>query len=164
MNCSCMENNSADKCVKNGFVLMEVFIVLAIMSILSTIAFPYFAQWMKNTEYRSSAREIMNTLREARSMAISKNLEHRVEFESMNRRFRVIQGNRASDSNDWSVVIYDWRTLPPGVHLKSNVDAVHLNTSGTANTGTVCIMDNMLNTKYEIRIARTGRIRIPTIL
>jgi prepilin-type N-terminal cleavage/methylation domain-containing protein len=143
-----------------GFTMLEMMIVLAVIMILSTIALPYSLQWIRNTEHRTAARSLLNILRETRSRAISTNFEHRVEVESVNKRFRVVQGNRADNSSEWNFIVCDWRCLPAGIHLSSNVNAVHLNSNGTANGGTIKIQDNTNVTKYEVRITRTGRIRI----
>jgi len=146
-----------------GFTLMEVIIVVLIVAVLSAISIPVSAQWIRNSEYRTSARSILYVLRVARSKAIASNLEHRVEFENENRRYRVTRGNRSNNSIDWSTVIYDWTVLPQGVHLSTNVDLIQVNTNGTANGGTISIKDETNRTRYEVRIARTGRIRMPTI-
>lgn len=149
---------------KTGFTLIEVIIVVSLVMLLSAIAVPSYVQWSRNAEYRVSARNIFYLLRETRSKAITSNLEHRVEFEPVNRRYRVIRGNRSSNSANWNTVICDWIVLPPKVQLDINVDVIHMNTNGTANGGTIKIQDNANTTKYEVRIARTGRIRIPVVL
>ena len=148
-------------CGNKGFTVAEVLVVLALLTIISTIAVPAYAQWLNNAEYRMSARSVLYALREARSKAITTNLEHRVEFESVNRKYRVMQGNRASNSSDWSIVVYDWTILPPQVHMQANVEKIHLNPTGTANAGTIKIQDAAAVARYEVRVANTGRIRIP---
>jgi len=148
---------------KYGFTLLEAVIVIALIAIISAIAVPLSLQWAQNNEYRASARKILYVLREAKSSAIASNLEHRVEFENENRRYRVTRGNRSNNSIDWSTVIYDWTVLPPGVHLSTNVDLIQVNTNGTANGGTISIKDETNRIRYEVRIARTGRIRMPTV-
>jgi type II secretion system protein H len=146
---------------KQGFTLTELMVVVAIMMILAGIALPLYIQWLQSTEYRTSARTILCTLRETRSMAITTNLEHRVEFDNANRRYRVMRGNRSSNSSDWNTVARDWNVLPPMVHIHANVEKIHLNPTGMANPGTIEIRDTAANKKYEIRVANTGRARIP---
>jgi len=147
-----------------GFTIVEVVIVLLVVAVLSAIAIPAYNQWSQNTEYRESAKNIFYILRETRSRAITTNLEHRIEFESSNRRYRVTRGDRSSNSIRWDMVVFDWIALPPSVNMNTNTGMIHMNTNGTANGGTIKIQDHMNATKYEVRIARTGRIRIPWLL
>jgi len=147
-----------------GFTIMEAMVVMVIITILSIFAVPYSQQWIRNSEYKAAARSMVNILRATRSNAINKNLEHRVEFETGNKRFRVIQGNKSIDSNEWNTVISDWQSLPPSVSFSANVEAIHMNPNGTANGGTISILDNMQVTKYEVCVTKTGRIRIPAAL
>jgi Tfp pilus assembly protein FimT len=142
---------------------MERMITVAIVAVISAIAVPASHQWIHNAEYRATARSSVNVLREARSRAIAGKLEHKVEFEMLNRRYRVIRGNRVSNSADWSTVVFDWTAFPEGVNVTINVDAIHINTNGTANGGTISIQDNEMRTPYGVRMARTGRIRIPIL-
>jgi prepilin-type N-terminal cleavage/methylation domain-containing protein len=150
-----------DQRTQQGFTLTEVVVVVALAAILAGLALPPFIQWLKNAEYRASARNILSILRETKSKAITSNREHRVEFESVNRRYRVTRGDRANNSSDWSTVVYDWTILPPQVHMHANVEKIHMNTNGTSNAGTIKIQDAAAVKKYEVIVASTGRIRIP---
>ncbi len=144
-----------------GITFFELLVVMALISILSAIAAPVYSQWSGNIEYRSVARRVFQVLREARSRAIVTCLEHRVEFDPENKRYRVTQGNRNFNSESWNTVIYDWEQCPNNVRLEANVLAIHLNPNGTANAGTISILDDAHKTRYEIKVARTGRMRIP---
>lgn len=152
------------RCTGRGFTLLELMIVVVIMVILAVLAAPSFAEWQKDLECRAVTRNIVSTLRYARSRAINTNLEHRVEYEPENRRYRLIQGDRANQSNNWNTIVCDWIVLPPGVHLDTNVNPVHLNTNGTANGGTISIQDATNKTKFKVIVVSTGRIRIPAKL
>ena len=87
-----------------------------------------------------------------------------MEYETEKGRYRLMQGDRSVNSSHWDTIVYDWTVLPPGVHLESNVNAVHLNTNGTSNGGTICIQDASKKTRFKVIVASTGRIRIPWIL
>ncbi len=147
-----------------GFTLMEIMVVIILITVLSLFAVPYSQLWIRNSEYKAAARNMVNVLRETRSKAINKNLEHRVEFEQGNKRFRVTQGNKSIDSDEWNTIVSDWQSLPGGVHFFANIDAIHLNPNGTASGGTISIQDDMRATKYEVCVTKTGRIRIPAVL
>jgi prepilin-type N-terminal cleavage/methylation domain-containing protein len=144
-----------------GFTLVELFVVLALIGTLASLAAFLYSRWVDNIVYRSTASHVFHLLREARSRAIATCLEHRVEFDSKNNRYRVTQGDRNINSGNWSTIVYDWAVCPPNVDLDANIDAIHLNPNGTANAGTISILDNTRKTRYEVKVARTGRIRIP---
>lgn len=145
---------------QRGFTLTEIIVVAALTATLAGIALPPFIQWMQHAEHRASARNILSVLRETRSMAIATNLEHRVEFDNSNRRYRVTRGDRASNSSNWSTVVRDWNVLPSPVNMYANIDKIHLNPTGSANPGTIQIQDTAYVKKFEVRIANTGRVRI----
>ena len=150
---------------EHGFSLMEMILAIGVMVIISAIAIPSFAQWVDGAEYRKTSRHVLLLLQEARSKAITDNAEYRVEFDSDNQRYRMTRGDRSSGSLNWDTVVYDWFAPPPGVNISANVENIHLNPNGTANAGTICIQDGQTHTThYEVRIARTGRIRIPVFL
>lgn len=143
-----------------GFTVNELLISIIIMSVLFILATPMFMKLRESIVCREAARVIVSTLRVARSRAIATNAEHKVEFEPANRRYRLLQGDRPHDSIDWNTVIQDWAFLPAGVNLQANVRAIHLNTNGTANGGTVHIQNSDRATKYRVVVASTGRIRV----
>jgi Tfp pilus assembly protein FimT len=151
---------SCKLCLQQGFSHIEIIIVAGLTAILFGIALPPTMQWVQSAEYRASARIILCALREAKSKAIATNLEHRVEFENANKRFRIRRGNRASNSSDWNTVVQDWSTLPPKVFMNANVTKIHLNPMGTSNAGTITIQDENGQAKYHVRITSTGRARI----
>ncbi len=146
---------------QNGFTLTELMIVVLIASVLSAMAIPSFVQWRRNLEFRKTTRDVVSILRLARSSAIRTNLEHRVEYAANNKQYRMTQGNRPNNSTSWNTVVFDWIELPAGVRIDANVNTIQLNTNGTANGGTIRVQNDALKTVYEIRVARTGRIRIP---
>lgn len=162
---------------------MELIVVVAIIGILVAITLPNVFAWVQNSRYREAARNLASTLRDARSRAISTNLEHEVQVDTNGARYRMIRGDRASNtpnplvhSNDdgnanWTIVM-DWVELDPvGIKLKSaedcNSDAdvnYELNPNGTAVSGYICIMDKSAAPvrKHQVGIASstTGRVVI----
>lgn len=56
-----------------GFSLIEMMIVVAIVAIVSAIAFPSYRVWIQNTKIRSTAESIQNGLQIARAEAVKRN-------------------------------------------------------------------------------------------
>jgi len=143
-----------------GFTVDELLISIIIMTVVGTLMTPALMEWRQRLTCREAARAVISTLRAARAKAIATNREHKVEFESANGRYRILQGNRANNSIDWNTIIENWALLPMGVNLDANVGSIHLNTNGTASSGTISIQDRTRVTKYRVVVASTGRIRV----
>jgi Tfp pilus assembly protein FimT len=156
---------------QEGASLLELLCVLAIMLVLMAFSVPSFAQWRDNGHYRSAARELASSIRESRMRAIKSNLEHRIEIDISNGRYRLTHGNRAANStaSSWgNNVIRDWTLLPQVVQLRANADCsvtqgtvfLHFNPYGSSNTRYVCVFDqhNMRRFQVGVGFAATGRV------
>jgi prepilin-type N-terminal cleavage/methylation domain-containing protein len=143
-----------------GFSQMELLVVIAVLGIVLSLAAPAAGTWIESLAYRQTARDLLSILRDARSRAITLNREHRMEFDDDQNRFRLLQGNRGTDSNQWDTVVYDWTSPPHPVRIASNIAYIHLNTNGTANGGMISVKEGTARTRYDVRISRTGRFRI----
>lgn len=160
------------KASNKGFTLTELLVIIALTGILAVIAIPSFTGWIVKMRYRESARNIASTLRDARSRAIGKNIEHRVEFDVVNDKYRMTAGNRAYNSSSFSDVIMDYVQLPSEAKLKSgpscdqdtniNIQFNPDGSSGSGGTTSVCVLDVNNVQKFKIRMASTttGRIVI----
>jgi prepilin-type N-terminal cleavage/methylation domain-containing protein len=144
---------------ERGFTFLELMVAILIFSVICSITYPVYKEWHKNLIYKKAAREVVRVFRETRSRAISLNREHRIEFEADSNKYRVMQGNRASDSSEWNIIVQDWTTFPTEVLFSVNESKIQLNTNGTANGGTITIKDAFANPKFAIIVNRTGRIR-----
>ena len=89
------------------------------------------------------------------------NREHRVEFETVNGRYGLRSGNRPNNSY-WQAAppIVCWQVCTPGVHFSANVHSVQFNTNGTANAGTITVINLDMKKVFEVVVTRTGRIRV----
>lgn len=152
---------------------MELLCALAIMLILITFSAPSFVKWRENGLYRSAARELVSSTRESRMRAIKTNLEHRVEIDINNRRYRLTHGNRAANStaSSWgNNVIRDWTLLPQAIQLRANVDCdltqgtvfMHFNPSGSSNTRYICVFDLHGARHFQVGVgfAATGCVTV----
>lgn len=156
---------------QEGFTLLEMLIAMGIMGLLAAIAMPTYAAWRESARYRDAARSIASALREARTAAISRNCECRVEFDIDGGRYRVTHGDLAYGSSDFSAVLRDWRGVGGSVLLRGNktcgsdVDLnVQFNPNGTGNSRYICIMDKssppVLKFRVGIPSSTTGRVII----
>jgi Tfp pilus assembly protein FimT len=104
-------------------------------------------------EYRRAARDVNSVLREARTRAIARNRDNTVVIDSVNRRYRLIQGVDT---------VHDWVVLPTGVNFNASPSIV-FRPSGVVNSvGDIIIriQDNAAVMRYQITVTPTGRIQI----
>lgn len=152
-----------------GFTLVELMLVISIMGILMSFAIPSFNEWRQRQQYKEVTRDIASMLRLAKTGAIAKNREYRVELDVAGARFGLRPGNRAVNTS-WSDLDSNpmparWKLLPAGVNLAASIAAIEFNPNGTANLGgllstIVSIQDESAATKYEVEVASSGRVRI----
>ncbi len=154
---------------EGGFSLVEVLVVVAILTIIAAIAVPSVSNWLSSLKYKETAWDILSKSRLARQLAITKNREHRVEFDMDGRRYRVTEGNEPSGSTAWTQ-IRPWKSLDQQVNWATgqacdgNTDTnVTFYPNGTADAATICILDSDNTQRYRVVVtSRSGRVRIET--
>jgi prepilin-type N-terminal cleavage/methylation domain-containing protein len=65
---------------KKGVTLIELIVVMVIIGILAAFFAPNIAAWLPNLRLRSTARDIVSTMRTAQIKAVSTNMRYRVRF------------------------------------------------------------------------------------
>ena len=66
----------------NGFSLIEVIIVMAILGTLLAIAAPNFSRYRDNADLKEAARDISSDLQLYKQRAIAENVRYRITFNS----------------------------------------------------------------------------------
>jgi general secretion pathway protein H len=141
---------------RNGFTMMELLIVLAIMAIVATVSIPLMGGGVSNSALKGAARELASGLRFARSEAVSKRHETFVAIDLAGRRFKV-----ADDPVEHS--------LPKEAELKlftaqsdlvsDTTGAIRFFPDGGSNGGRITIASG--ERKYDIDVDwLTGRVSI----
>ena len=124
-----------------AFTMVELMVVVGIIAIMSAIAAPTFSSFLDGVRVKTSAQDIYSALYTARSLAVSKGLEHRVRFGTTT--FRVEQGNASSGSTSWTIVSATGK-LPTGISyamfdsnfpVDSGKNVCVFRPNGTANLG-----------------------------
>jgi prepilin-type N-terminal cleavage/methylation domain-containing protein len=165
---------------RGGFTLIEGIIVITIVALLTAISIPSFIGWRANLKYRETAREVASMLREAKSRAITNNLEQQVQFSpnppGVSTQYGMRAGTRAYMSvSDWpgASAVTNWTILDSQVKIVSATTTVtapqstnppgsiQFTPNGAASSvGTVSIQDTSGVTRFKVNVVQTGRISV----
>ena len=97
---------------KQGFTIIEVVIVLAILGIVAGIAIPAFRDYIPRMRLRMAKDEVLATLRLARTRAFSERQTYQVIFEKPTNSYRVNPGGAS-------------KPLPQGISIANSFDIVY---------------------------------------
>lgn len=155
---------------EKGFSMIEMFIVIALIAVLSAIALPRFVEWRQNVACRTTAREISMLLREGRMKSIARSRQHQVEFDTANKRFGLRGPSGQGYGTVWSLVPpidpLNYHNIPAGVDILPTVNAIAFNANGTYSppsppaTTTIEVKDAASITHYRIDVDSAGRVRV----
>lgn len=149
---------------QKGFTMTETMVVVAIISVLGAMAIPSFYKWSQSSSCKEAAWGIISGLRLGKQLALSTNLEHRVEFDMDARRYRLARGNMPSGSTIWTGA-GSWSSISnevgwaSGAACDGNSDLnIIFKPNGSAATGIICVKDAASVVKYRVNVnATSGR-------
>jgi prepilin-type N-terminal cleavage/methylation domain-containing protein len=145
-----------------GFTLYELIITMAVISILSAIAAPYFTRLSAGFKLNSATREMQADLQAARLFAINKNSYAVINLYKDSYKVFIDNGKNSGDWNqdaDEKTVIN--RPLRAGIYLSSNFskNRLRFTPTGTVASRSV-ILTNKNDKSKKISMSRTGRINV----
>lgn len=143
---------------QKGFTLVELMIVVAIIAIMATFAFPAYQDWMVRNRLNGAARQVMSDFMEARMKAASQNNRFRVLFLDSHR-YKILDDDNNNNIEDTgeSSQTKDIQTEYYDVTLSVSADPIFY-PRGTSS-GTTFTLTNSSGSKY-VKVAITGRVKI----
>ncbi len=152
---------------EKGVTMMELMIVAVIVGVMSALAVPSFINYASKMEAKSKARNIVSTLRQARSKAVSERVQYGVFFDAANRRYvyfkdKANPGNYQFEVGD-SIVGRDTLTAKVnyGGNTFTNTTVVFRTDGSASSSGEMQILPASGGFTYTINVlASTGRIKL----
>jgi prepilin-type N-terminal cleavage/methylation domain-containing protein len=137
-----------------GYTLIEVMTVLALIGIVASIIIPNVIGWLPNYRLRSGAEEIQSALQLARLGAIKQNTSSTVTFDTANHTFLATVSGQTIKRGE----------MPAGIQIvsiTSPLSMIQFNSRGMANdsSGVITVTNNQGKIK-TIAVNIVGNSRI----
>jgi type IV fimbrial biogenesis protein FimT len=105
---------------RQGFSLMELCVIVAIIAIIAAIGIPNLLGMRERYQLRATATDVLSVLKKARTEAIKRNVPVAVEFTGSSYTVFIDDGSGggvAADKDKHNETILDTTTLPSGMTL-----------------------------------------------
>jgi type IV fimbrial biogenesis protein FimT len=148
---------------KNGFTLLELLIVIAIMAIVSTIAVPRVTYYMAERRLNGAARMVMSDLMMARQKAVTQNNRFKVFFNTNNHGYTILDDDNGDGtaSTGEAVEAKDIHPEYYDVTFSASANPV-FSPRGTAFGATVTLNSSKTGGYRCVMVHLTGRVKIDT--
>ncbi len=144
---------------KKGVTLIELLVVMVIIGILAGLFSPNIAGWLPNLRLRSTARDIVSTMRTAQIKAVSTTLAYRVSFtlpSSYILEYRNTLGNWVSEGIS--------QNFPSGITIAAinfnTGTTAEFNANSTSSSGSIRIQNTRGAERQLTLTPSTGRVTI----
>ncbi|MCK4244355.1 MAG: GspH/FimT family protein [Candidatus Omnitrophica bacterium] len=137
-----------------GFTLLEILVVLILIGLFSLISIPAFFNKIKSSKLKATGEGIAQSLKLAKSYAITKREICRVDFDLINGAWGIYNGELRDK----------WLKLPNNIRIKEvteGFDPAIFRADGTIKQAGHLVLENIrdLSTKKVI-VNSLGRVRI----
>jgi prepilin-type N-terminal cleavage/methylation domain-containing protein len=158
--CNC-SNKGFCSYLSNGFSLLEVLVVIAILALAGVVAIPNLIDWRSHMRLRAAATELKENLELAKTMAAKENMYIYVEFVPLEGKYRL-----SYKDLDGNMIPIKEERLPQDViidktHAQYTVtnDKTGFNSRGGANNCTI-VLTNLRKKSKIISISPIGKVEV----
>ena len=148
-----------------GFTLIELIIVITVIGIMAAVSIPMFVSFIKVSEARGAAQELVTILNQARQLAIAQNQSYRVDVDAAGPRLRFCPSTTTCiDTNAWKGPGTDgngWLKLANNVRIACTTAAnLSFSSLGAATPGvTLKVQDSQATSSRYVTVSASGRIQ-----
>jgi len=147
----------------NGFSLIELLIVIAIMAIMSAIAAPAFTSYRYNSNLKEAARDISSDISYWKQRSMSENICYKIIFSGTANTYTIWQ-ETASCSGTYSTLIM--KTVGAGNALivisgtPTYTEGITIQPRGTMTDGSLALQHTRQLSTAKIHTYTTGRVTV----
>lgn len=154
----------------SGFTLIELFIIVSLISIMTAIIVPNFMQWVSNYRLKNASFEMRSLMQVAKLAAVKEKSYAVISFDVENNSYKSFLDNGESEDTQWTweegEKIIREGTMPDGIDLyeasfSGGVPYLRFNSRGFPNGwGGHVYMRNDQNRVVEITLSMMGNINV----
>ncbi len=151
-----------------GFTFIEMAVVVVLIGIMAAVAVPMFGRSLPRIKTRAEARNILSTIRTARSRAIAENVQYGVYFDINARSYRLFKDianpslmtYEAGDSTIGNPIVIN-RAVVLGSISFSNNCIIMKPTGAASESGSLAINNTDGDSPFSITVvAATGKTKL----
>jgi prepilin-type N-terminal cleavage/methylation domain-containing protein len=149
---------------KQGFTLVELMIVIAILGLIAVLSVPNIKGFLQTWKLNGETQELATTLRTARSAAVKRNIDVVFSFDINNDTYFYFEDSDGDGGHDNDEYMSATRELPPGIVITAHTLPTASLTFGskgeTGSSGTITLRNSRNNTKSIRIMGGSGNIEI----
>ena len=147
-----------------GFTLTDLAITLAVISIVATLAFPYFQTFLRAARVKAGAQELSAIIGGARQLAIARNTLVCVTLSGNQARYMLNTSAACTGGTAYTgPITQSDGTIPLTNQMQisgTTANVVFTNLGAASTAGTYTVRDPSTNQTLNVVVAASGRVTI----